>query len=100
MWGWLASRTDRNKPIPVDPSLAERIEAMGERMKKLQRRVDEMEVQNEEFVARVAKAAKRAYKAEYDVERKAAQDDVAADPNVSRAAQKAVLRARLRASNS
>lgn len=94
MWAWLRSHL-ANRPIPDDPSLTERMEKAEATLRKLTRRADEMDVEWESVSSKLALAARRAYKREWDEERRGAREDVASSPELTRAAQKAALRARL-----
>ena len=96
MWGWLRSKPP-NQPFADDPSLTDRLEKAEASIRRLTRRADELDVEWEAVSSKLALAAKRAYKREWDEERKGARDDVVNSPELTRAAQKASLRARMQA---
>lgn len=75
--------------------MREEVDRLFSDFRKMRSRLDEMDVEMESFVAKVSLAAKRAYKREADDARREARSDVANSPELTRAAQKAALRARL-----
>lgn len=91
MWAWL--RSGKNKQEPAETGLRQQLESIERDLKKMRHRLDEIEVDMEHFVAKVATAAKRAYKREFDAEKGEAKA-IAASPELTRAAAKAALRAR------